>query len=445
MSHIRFRYLLPVLFLVAFCVRTPTLGLPLEGDGALLAGKAVEGSFLAPGSAPLLPALIAASGTVGISPTAALRLLDALFTAALAPLLVLLAAALGLSKERSSMAGMLMALHPLALAGAGGIAPGSGALASALLLAALAGLGSRRAPQVRLGGCCTLLLAVADPAGLLLVLPLLWLYARRETSPRLQTGLLMIGAALIVTAPLTWFTWSGGSRPALGSLLAWVAGATLGILLPALPRGFSALIRGGAVAHAWLTGSLLVTVALLAAGPMPAVVLLPLVLVAGIEGMAGWAEPWRRRLAPAAVGGALLVSMWLVSGGLQAALLPDEPAEAGRLHLLREAMQTAAEAAGENGWIVLAVGAGRPEEQASLADLHPDRWTWTERAAEGDAIARRRLMVFPAASFESGRSVAVLAEAGREAGVHTFDGAGIYHQEVVREVGPYVVLRARRP
>jgi len=109
-------------------------------------------------------------------------------------------------------------------------------------------------------------------------------------------------------------------------------------------------------------------------------------------------------------------------------------------------MHSAARTAGKGGvescW---PVGDGRPEEQASLSDLAPGHWTWVERAGATDDEALRRLRVFPAAAFESGGRVAVVARAGRGEGIHTFEGAGIFQEEVVREVGPYVVLRARRP
>jgi hypothetical protein len=140
----------------------------------------------------------------------------------------------------------------------------------------------------------------------------------------------------------------------------------------------------------------------------------------------------------------------LVSGGLQASLVPDSPPTAGRLHLLREAVQAAASEAGPAGWIVLAVASDRPEEQASLADLHPEHWMWADASGPQETdpkrpAALRRVPVFPAASFAAGRHVAVVARAGTTGAIQTFGGAGIYHQEVVRRVGPYIVLRAQRP
>ncbi len=446
MPYLRRRYLLPLLFVVAFCLRTPTLGLPLEGDSAELAGYATQlaegGPWIRSGTAPLLTWLTAVAGSVGASPTAALRWIDAFLLACLAPLLLLLGVRLGLDRGRAALLGGLVAVHPLALAGAGGIDPGSSSLAACLLVAALVTLGSRSLVILRLGAGVVLALCLADAAALALAPPLLWLYARREASPRFQTAVLMLGAGLLLAAPFLWFAWPANSVE-LGGVGLWLLAATLGVLLPGLVPGLVLLSRRGEVAHAWLAASGAAALLVLTGGPVAAVVLLPLILVAGIEGSMSLLGAWRRRLVPAAVGGALVVSVWLVSGGLQAALLPDAPAAAGRMHHLREAMRSAATAAGERGWIVLAIADGRPDEQASLADLQPHHWTWTERAAaDGGA---RRLHVFPAAAFESGRSVAVIAPAGREDGIHTFDGAGIFHEEVVREVGPYVVLRARRP
>ena len=117
------------------------------------------------------------------------------------------------------------------------------------------------------------------------------------------------------------------------------------------------------------------------------------------------------------------------------------------LQFLREALDSAAETAGDRGWIVLAVAEDRPAEQASLADLAPNHWTWSRRrVAPGPASdSLRRLRVFPAANFQTGRSFAVVAPAGQSSAIETFGGAGIYEQELVRQIGPYVVLRARRP
>lgn len=444
MNLLRSRLLLPALFLVAFCVRTPSLGLPLEGEGARLAANAASGELLAEGSAPLMPALTRVAVALGTSPTVGLRWIDAFFASLLAPLLLLLGLGLGLARPRAALAAFILAVHPLALAGAGGIEPGSGALATALALAAAAALAAGGAGRARLGALAALLLIPADTLGCFLAVPLLWHYARRETSPRFETAVLMLGLGALVATPLTWWRWHGGAGPGLATALLWLLSATLIVLLPGLPRGVRAVATSGETGRVWLLVSLLAAAAAWLGASSSAIAVLPLALLAGIEGTWGLRATWRRRLVPAAVGGALVVSTWLVSGGLQAAL-PLEPAAAGRLHYLREAMQAAADTAGQNGWIVLAVGEGRPAEQASLADLQPERWTWVERAGTHDALAPRRLLVFPAAAFESGRSVAVLAEAGRGTGIHTFDGAGIYHEQVVREVGPYVVLRASRP
>jgi hypothetical protein len=177
-----------------------------------------------------------------------------------------------------------------------------------------------------------------------------------------------------------------------------------------------------------------------------AAMLLPLVLVLGVRGLAGGLDRRRRVVVRATAGFALAASAALAWGGVQLALSPGAPGTAGRLRLLRDAMAEAAAVAGEDGWIVLAVGAGRPDEQASLADLQPDHWTWTQAPAEAVAKgAGRALLPFPAASFQAGHSVAVVAEAGSTGAIQTFDGAGIYRQELVGQHGPYVVLRAQRP
>jgi hypothetical protein len=179
----------------------------------------------------------------------------------------------------------------------------------------------------------------------------------------------------------------------------------------------------------------------------PALPLTPLLVLACAAGLGAWSSRWGRRVTRGALAGAALAALWVVWGGLQVALAPVTPGPAGRLHRLRSAVREAADAAGANRWIVLAIAEGRHAEQCSLADLNPDHWTWAHREdGDGDReAALRRLRPFPAAAFESGQSVIVVAEAGASGAVHTFDGAGIFHQEVLRQVGPYVVLRARRP
>jgi len=445
------RLLVPGLFVLALAARLPTLGLPLEGDSAVLASVADQlghdRGWEFAGHAPFLP--IAASVLVasGVPATAALRWVDALLAALLAPLLLLLLRRLAVPRPQALAAGLLLSLHPLALVAAGGVQPGASSAVAAVLLAALTALLSDRAGVRRVGALATLLLVTTDAAALVYVPGLLWVYARREAAPRFQSAVLVLGSVALVAAVLLGGSPLGGSRPEPGTAAAWLALAGLGVLLPSVPFGVRDLWRSGSAARAWLLGGAAAVLLAVLGGPVSGPALLAMVLAAGVAGAPRVYAHLAPRIVVAAFGGAVLVSAWFVFGGVQAHFSGAAPRAAGRLHLLRTALESAAEAAGEGGWIVLAVAEDRPAEQASLADLLPNHWTWTRRAAPENRAAAdlRRLLVFPAGALEAGRSVAVLAEAGRSGGIETFDGAGIYEQELVRQIGPYVVLRARRP
>lgn len=439
---------MPGLFCVALLVRLPTLGLPLEGASAILASVADQlsrgrGWELA-GQAPLLPLLSSILVGLGLSATSALRLTDVLLASSLAPLLLVLLRRLGHPGKLGVAAGLLMAVHPLGVLGAGGLQPSGGSAAGALLLAALCCLLATGTWQRRTGAVLTLLLCGADPAGLIFVPLLLWLYARTEEGTRVQTGFVLVGCLLFVGAPLLWLDLLAGPSLRLGEAALWVLVAGLAVLLPALPYGLAGLWSSGRAARVWLVGGGVSLLSAILGGPVFSLGLLPLVVAGCVLGVPLVYAGSVRRMALGTVTAAALLAVWIAHGGLPPGQAPEG---AGRLHLLRTALASAAATAGADGWIVLAVAEDRPAEQASLADLAPGHWTWARRAvsSEGSPDDLRRLLVFPAANFEPGRSFAVLAEAGKTGAIETFEGAGIYEQEVIRQIGPYVVLRARRP
>lgn len=449
---------MPGLFALALVLRLPTLALPLEGSSAVLASVADRlsrgaGWELA-GQAPFLPMLTSVFVSLGLPATVALRWTDALLASALAPLLYLLLGRLGQAGRLRTAAALLMAVHPLGLFGAGGMQPGGGSAAGALLLAALLCLQSTHAWVRRTGAALTLLLCLSDPGALVFVPGLLWLYARAERAKRMQTSLVLVGGLLCLSAPLLW--WDLGSSPSatLGGACLWLLVAGLGLLLPALPRGLAQLWSRGPAARVWLLGAGLCLLATVVGGPVFSLGLLPLVIAGGVLGVpwiytrfgfrTGRVRAARRAVVLAGLVGAALFSLWVAHGGLRPERTPEG---AARLPQLREALEAASRAAGSKGWIVLAVAENRPAEQASLADLAPDHWIWTRRPPDSgsERSGLRRLRVFPAATFEAGRSVAVVAQAGQTRAIETFDGAGIYSQEVIQQIGPYVVLRASRP
>ncbi len=447
------RWALPAVFLLAFLIRSPLLGLPVEGESAHLAAAADYvargGSLQDVGHAPaVVGALGGILAVTDVSPTVVLRWWDLLAAALLAPLALGLAAALGLRRRSALWVGLLVAVHPLGLWREGGLAPGTGSTAGVLVLGTLLLLASDRVGLRRFALVPSLLLCGTHASAPLLVLPLLLLQALREREPRVQTVGWMLGLAAALFALTGWIDAGSASLDA-GSWL-WPLGAMLGVLVLGLPAGVRRL-RSSPLGRTLLACVGLAAVGWLAGLPFPALVVLPLLLLSCLAGLeARVAIPRPRLWASLAIGGAALVSLGLVAGGAQAQLAPGDPPTAGRLHQLREAVQAAAREAGQAGWIVLAVAGDRPEEQASLADLHPDHWTWSEGPGPGSTpdegpLALRRLPVFPAASFAAGRHVAVVALANTTGSIQTFGGSGIYLQEVVRRVGPYVVLRAQRP
>lgn len=442
----RLRVLLPVLFLLAFCVRAGTLDLPVEGQAAVLAAGGARwaegGGLETAGRGPLLPMLTGAAVELGVPATLALRWLDVLAACLLPGLLLLLAQRLGIARRRALLGACLLALHPLGVLGSGGIVPDTAATTGALALGALVLLSCARAALRRAALLPLALLGLSDGGGLIVLIPLVVAYVRREPGPRLQTAVALLAGGLLLAGFATWFRAQPG--PDLGAALLWLVLAPLGIFLPGVPRGLHR-IATSATGTTWIAAVGLGGLGLLLGAPFPTGLALPLLLLAGLEGSAHLGLRIGRPVAWGTASACAVATLVLVSGGLQVALAPGDPLPSGRLHLLRQAVRAAAHVAGERGWIVLGIAEGRPEDQASLADLNPDHWTWSRRAAEADTAAVRRLRVFPAAAFEPGQEVAIVTRAGTSGAIETFDGAGIYHQEVVERIGPYVVLRARRP
>ncbi|MDF1700411.1 MAG: hypothetical protein P1V36_04560, partial [Planctomycetota bacterium] len=84
--------------------------------------------------------------------------------------------------------------------------------------------------------------------------------------------------------------------------------------------------------------------------PFPTLAVLPLIVLAGWVGTRALLGRRRVPLGAAALTACALASLGLVSGGIQAALAPDGPAAAGRLHQLGAAVRAAAREAGSEGW-----------------------------------------------------------------------------------------------
>ena len=458
---------LPLLLLAltaaSFLARTPTLVLPLEGRSARLASVADdmghERAFALRGFAPLLPMMLSVPVAAGAPATQALRVVDTLLGTLVAPLLCLLALRLGLARRTALTAGLLSAIHPLLLLGAGGVAPGTGSLMVAMLLAGLCSILASSPGPRRVGGALALILPLADPTGFVYMPALLVAWLVVEPAGRVRTMATALAVGMLLFGPaIADLGLRGHARlDGPGALVAFAL-ATLVVLAPFVLRGLRDLAtlagRPGFVARLWiLAGAAHLLALVVGYGSRDptlstlarALALLPLLVLACTAGLQTAAAPIRRWAPRTAVLLAAGLGAWSVAGGLQTKLLPGHEGRAGRLHLLRTALDAAADAAGRNGWIVLALADTGGDEQASLADLKPAHWTWSRGPRADAEEAVRRPLPFPAAAFEPGQSFAVLADARTARGVATFGGAGIFHQDLVRQIGPYVILRARKP
>jgi hypothetical protein len=180
-----------LLFLVGVLLRAPSLALPL---GPSDAGGALASDDLAHrrwpdfhGHGPLLPLLLTVPVAVGAPAVGALRVVG-LLLGALAPLLLhRLALRLGFVSRAAALAGLLLALHPVLVAHAGGPEAGAQGLALVLLLLAGIRLLARAGGTHRLTLTCALLATLAWPgAGPYLVavaVPALWVERDSSRSP----------------------------------------------------------------------------------------------------------------------------------------------------------------------------------------------------------------------------------------------------------------------
>lgn len=471
------RLLAPLLLLlIALGLRLPAFGLPVEGEAARLASVAElvgnERGWVPAETAPVMPVMAAVLVASGIAPTDAIRLIDLLFGALIAPLLFLLGRSLGLSMGLAVWCGLFAAAHPLLAINAGGVHPGPSGVALACLLSALLLLRSERSRTRRAGALVSTLLILSHSAGALYGIPLLAYYALREPGPRLQLLLPAAGLVALLLGPVAPWRTSGEITGVGGLLLGWLPLAGLGVVWVMSGVGMRRLgsgdSPGSGAFRTWAIGAALHLIALVALplgpaagleldGPSGGILLVPFVLLTGLVGWARAAagipklapgiRTGRRAVCLGAVAGSLL----LVSGALQVLVLPASPAAAGRLTWLRDAVAQASAAAGERGWIVLGVAEDDPATQASLADAHPGR-ALCRRAPldeKPDEDGLRVLLPFPAGAYPADQPFAVVVHAPRRDadatvnGVTTFGGEGIFEQEPVSRVGAYLVMRVQ--
>jgi hypothetical protein len=344
----------------------------------------------------------------------------------------------GLSALAAGLAGLVLAVHPLWVAHAGG--PEAGTLGVAVSLA----LGAW------FGGWATLLwlpCLLAEPTlwpHALLLLVVTWPQPTRTRVDRIVLGL---GAL----ACLTWSVLAHAHAPPTAAGL--VAGLALLVALPLVvwvPRGASALWSRGGVARGTLVATILqlgLVVAGLAGPALRATwdgfaALAPAVAGAALVLAAGARLPQHagdRRLAFGALALLLPLTLLTALGGVQDVVLGEDAAPAARLRALGTAMKQAAAEAGPEGWIALDLGDGTAEQAAALAAFSRGRPLLVTPSSGGPAEK-------PAGWPEGGPITLSLVTVRPEEGtVTTLGGYGIYAQEPAGRFGAYHVRRIRRP
>ncbi|MHC5010666.1 MAG: hypothetical protein ACYTG6_06900 [Planctomycetota bacterium] len=454
-----------VLFLLGCLLRAPALPLPVSGDdaqlatwGAWLGEERGWGAPEGPRQGPLLPVLLAVPVAAGAPATPAIRWLDLLLGAAIAPLAFVLARRLGTARDPAIWTGLLVALHPALVAFAGGVATGSAALVCVLLLASLRLL-LAVSPRSRRGGLFLgALLPLADPLAAVYVPGLTAVFAHREPALRMRIGGGVLALVCFLLAPWPAVDAAiGFGHRLLGLIVLWAPAAALVLLCPNVPRGLWALWRAEPdrrwPARIWIIGAALHIAALLVL-PLAngfrwgtgvfsvGLALLPLVLLAGVRGVKQ-PSSWRRPRVALLV--ALPIAVFLVSGPFQAWLSDTDPPRAGRLHLLKRATDRAVEIAGPEGWVGLDLGAGQGWTAERLRDRMPGVRAGTiggRVAGEPETVGGGAL---PLEELPAGARLAVVTPRREIEEVSTYGGRGIYLQEIVETLGPWMVLSVRRP
>lgn len=460
------------LAMAGLLLRLGVLDMPLFGAGAEVARAvraiAAEGvvSFSATsGMTSVLPAWLLA--LTGLGASAALRVVEVLAAAALAPLVFVLLARAGLARQQALWIALVVLLQPaLALWVGGPLAAGYGVASLLLVLGWTRALRPERTADGRgrsVWGQALLVAAMSLAAPLGLLHAAAWLVLGFTRRPRRESlGLLaiVVGAAFLPGAwPGPAFAAAGGDGTGTGRLaaVAWPAGL---LVLLGVPTALGLLLRRhrGPVAVA-------LSLALVAAHGVAAVrspatdgswlawLILPLVgaSVLGAWGISSWGSAssgrhalgrgrarWFGRAlvacsAIATVALLLPVPLPFLAPGHETAMVE------GRWRA--RATRLAGDAAGEGG-LVAFDGQGSPAETASMAD---GLWGAVPAYSLASTASRPGLLpTLEAETLDPGLYVGLVAPRGVHGAVSTLGGSALFRFHVVAVLGPHAVLRGRR-
>ncbi len=431
-------------------VRAEAFHLPLLGAGAEAASAAralARGAIEVPGAGGLPTAWLAAPFVfAGATATSAVRAVDLLSGALLAPLALALALRFGARPASALLVGLLALLHPsLAIASGGAAAQALGlpavALALGVLFVAAPGVRAARATAT-----CALVAAVGAPFGFVAALPLFLHHARREARWvwRIAPGLLAACAfALLPGARSPLGAGSAVGTGVVGTLIAFGGPIVLGV--PTSWRAATVSIRAAiaatfayAFATAFAADS---STDIWAIAPLAA----PVALAFGGRGLGGLGADWARRLRLATLVAAAATTLLLAVPALGRLGPAGAESAAARARWLERATELALAAAGDDGLVAFAAPRSEAERSSAADGLAEHRDARSVREASSGWTRRGDLPTFEAIAFEPERTLGLVAERGTFASVQALgDGLVLFRFEAVGEFGPYAVLRARR-
>lgn len=452
---------------LALVLRLPSVGLPLEGEGARLASQtdALMDRQELPGDSSeggLVALLATAVAAAGLTPTLGVRVLG-LGCALLLPLLAFaLARRFGGSFAAAAGCAFLMGVHPFVVIEVGGALSGSAGVELVVLLTALLAVTSPRAWVRRPGLLVGLALPHVAVSGLVYLPLITVLHQRRESVGWLRVAGLLVSVASLALSPALRGLPGPGPVDPVQFLVLWVPLVCLGVLLLGAPRGWRVLAaKAGEIGTAWRAWSLAAVVHVglllglglegtlgLALDGSGGLALVPFVLLMGVVGCLAIRASWMRWALGVASFAAVLCTGWLGFGSAQARLTPGADTAALRLTWQRDVCADAARLVGRDGWIVLDILEDEPDAQRSLADLLKGHWVWRREDLTGSAreSALRPLLTFPAPAWQGGTFAMIRptptrgGRIGRLEDEVSFGPTARFDQDAVLRVGPWLLV-----